>query len=1019
MNFQQIIFSLDQYWADHGCVVLQPYDMQVGAGTFHPATFLAAIGPEPTRSAYTQPSRRPTDGRYGENPNRLQHYFQYQVVLKPSPADFQQLYVSSLQALGIDPLKDDIRFVEDDWESPTLGAWGLGWEVWLNGMEITQITYFQQAGGLECRPVTGEITYGLERIAMYVQGVDSVFDLKWNDSVKYGDLYLQNEQEQSAYNFEHADTQVLFRRFETCEAECKQLASLGLSLPAYEQVLNASHTFNLLDARRVIGVTERARYIARVRNLARAVAEQYYESRQAQNFPRTASEVSSVEISCSPSSKDDFGKPEHNSTLLVEIGTEELPPGVIERLGSDLETELKNQLHAVALIDSSECQSQFFATPRRLAVTVNNVKPKSDDTERVRKGPPLERAYDQSGEPSAALLGFARSCGVEPNRLSTVETDKGQFVAYRTVEPGQDASQLIAKCLCDAIARLSFPKKMRWGESESEFIRPVHWIVVLHGEHVVPCELFSISSGRDTRGHRFHAPQKISIPHADCYESLMAQDGNLIASWSQRREQVRRQINECAEKVGANPIDDDELLNEVTSLVEQPFSFCGTFEKKFLEMPPQVLISSMRHHQKYFPLFSTEGKLISTFVGVANITPADSAIERRIATGNERVLHARLSDASFFWHQDKISSLEDKMRSLDTLVFHRRLGSVAVKIARVTALSKYLAGKLKVDENLVARTAALCKADLVTHMVGEFPDLQGIMGKHYALFDGQDPQVAEGIEEHYLPRLAHDSLPQTDCGRIVAIADRIDSIVGLLGAGEQVKGDRDPYSLRRMAFAVMRIIIESSVDIDLKEALQHSTDIYCAQAADMQDTVCVTRQDFKVDGIFDFMLDRLRTYYLDQGYGGDEFNAVADLKPPRPLDFDNRLRAVRQFRELPQFSDLIAGNKRISNILRQSAVCGELQVSPQLLSEPSELDLYRQARQVSKQIEPLIKRFEHAEILRQLAVLRDPIDEFFDHVMVMADDDKVQRNRIALVAFVSGLFREVADVSQLQPTRNA
>ena len=991
--------------------------MQVGAGTFHPATFLAAIGPEPTRSAYTQPSRRPTDGRYGENPNRLQHYFQYQVVLKPSPADFQQLYISSLQTLGIDPLKDDIRFVEDDWESPTLGAWGLGWEVWLNGMEITQITYFQQAGGLECRPVTGEITYGLERIAMYVQGVDSVFDLEWNNSVKYGDLYLQNEREQSAYNFEHADTHSLFNRFEACEDECRQLVGMGLSLPAYEQVLIASHTFNLLDARRVIGVTERAGYIARVRSLARAVAEEYYKSRQAQQFPRASSCEQPANCS-SPSVAQDASQPDSDSALLVEIGTEELPPGVIARLAADLETQLKKQLHEAALIDSSACQSQRFATPRRLAVIVEDVKARSDDTESVKKGPPTDRAYDENGEPSAAMLGFARSCGVEPDQLTTVETEKGEFVACRIAEPGQDASQLIPDCISNAVTRLSFPKKMRWGAGESEFIRPVHWVVVLHGEHVVPCELFSISSGRDTQGHRFHAPQKIPVPAAQRYEAVIEQQGKVLANWDRRREEVSRQIGLCAKKAGGSALDDEELLSEVTSLVEQPFAFCGTFDEKFLEMPPQVLVSSMRHHQKYFPLFSGKGNLIPGFVGVANITPKNLQIEKRITAGNERVLHARLSDASFFWHQDRKSSLQDKIQSLDTLVFHRRLGSVTVKTERVSMLSTYLAGKLKSDEKLAARAASLCKADLVTQMVGEFPELQGIMGNYYASFDGEPCQVAKAIEEHYLPRYANDGLPQSQCGRIVAIADRVDSIVGLLGAGEKVKGDRDPYSLRRMAFAVMRIVIECELDIDIKALVSKAADIYASQAAESKSALSVNSDDFKVDEVFDFMLDRLRTYYLGQGYGGDEFNAVVDLKPTRPLDFEKRLRAVRQFRDLPQFSDLIAGNKRIGNILRQSGLSDDMHIDPELFSEESELNLYRQALEVRGEIEPLIERFEHEEILRRLAVLKDPIDEFFDHVMVMVENKNVQRNRIALVAFVSALFREVADVSQLKPLRN-
>ncbi len=1024
-------------------MILQPYDMEVGAGTFHPATFLAAVGPEPCRSAYVQPSRRPTDGRYGENPNRLQHYFQYQVVLKPSPTDFQDLYIESLVQLGIDPLKDDIRFVEDDWESPTLGAWGLGWEVWLNGMEITQVTYFQQAGGLECRPVTGEITYGLERIAMYVQGVDNVFDLMWNDRFRYGELYLQNEQEQSTYNFEKADTEELFRRFDACEAQCNKLVELGLSLPAYEQTLQASHTFNLLDARRVIGVTERARYIGRVRALAREVATAYYKSREEKQFPNLIHNQETIVTPAHQSQERQFsGQTVGVHPLLLEIGTEELPPNAINQLGSTLESELKKELLEAGLIDSLDSESKWYATPRRLAVTVDDVRSRREDLTVQRRGPPVSRAYDEDGEPTQAAIGFAAACGVNVSELKITESEKGSFVSCEITEVGRDADELVPDCVNDAVSRLPVPKRMRWADYDSEFVRPVHWIVLLHGDDVIPCEIFAIQSGRLSRGHRFHVKDPVTIPSASEYCNILLERGLVVSDWQERKNMIRDQMETLQMEFNSTALDDEELLDQVTNLVELPRAFCGSFDKSFLDLPSEVLITSMQHHQKFFPMFDNRGDLMNRFIGVANIQPdrtdpegkdridledynrieekktsARIDFERRIAEGNERVLRARLSDAKFFWEQDCRTTLVSKTPMLNELMFHKSLGSVYSKTVRVQTLAKFIASKLGTDEHEVERAAQLAKVDLVTEMVGEFPNLQGVMGRYYAQADEESPTVAKAIEEHYMPRNMADLLPGSDIGRVIAISDRLDSIVGLMAAGEKVSGDRDPYSLRRMAIAVLRIIIECGIDLDLIDLLNHSVAEYADHKGQPDSAIKVSLDDSLVRTIFEFMLERLRTYYLDQGYSADEFVAVYELRPERPLEFDKRIQAVRQFRELVEYTDLIAANKRISNILRQSGDPDTVEVNPDLLDDQSERRLYEDALKLSTQIVPLVSESQHGEILLKLSVLRDPIDQFFDDVMVMDEDLEVRRNRVALVRFVSGLFREVAELSLLNPAK--
>ena len=1016
LNFQQLIFTLNQYWAEQGCVILQPLDMEVGAGTFHPATFLAAIGPEPAKSAYVQPSRRPTDGRYGENPNRLQHYFQYQVVLKPSPMNFQDLYVDSLKMLGIDPLKDDIRFVEDDWESPTLGAWGLGWEVWLNGMEITQFTYFQQAGGLECRPITGEITYGLERIAMYLQSVDNVFDLNWNDDVRYGDLYLQNEKEQSVYNFEAADTETLFDQFNRCEKQCQQLVAANLPLPAYEQVLHASHTFNLLDARRVIGVTERKRFIGRVRTLARNVAECYFESRKFQNFPLLLSSTDSSNHSDSPAPSFEFEEIDsaESAPLLLELGTEELPPNAIQQLGSTLEKKLKSELFDSGLIQNSDQNSNWYATPRRIAVVVEDVLKRRKDVRKVRRGPPVHRAYDEHGNPTKAAVGFAKSCGISIDDLQQINFKKGSFVAWGFVEPGKDADEIIPGCIQNAVRQLPIPKRMRWGRHDFEFVRPLHWVLLLHGERPVKCELFGVYSNIYTKGHRFHSPCAIEISSADNYVEALYSKGKVIADPRARQYVVRNQIRELESKLGGTALSDEYLLELVTNLVEWPHSFFGSFDQEFLELPPEVLISSMRTHQKYFPVLDENDSLMAKFIGVANIEPENQEQEQNIVRGNERVLRARLSDAKFFWKQDHLTSLEEKQPLLKHLVFHNRLGFVYDKTVRVVMLARYIAEKLGADVTATVKAASLLKVDLVSEMVGEFPDLQGVMGRCYAQSQGTASDVAIAIEEHYQPRTANDALPQSSIGQVVAIADRLDSLLGLISAGEKAKGDRDPFSLRRMALSVLRIIIECELKLDLQAALFEAADIYAQHKRQTKEEYGVEPDDPTVKRVFEFILERLRAYYLDKGFAADEFNSVYELKPSRPLEFDQRIKAVRQFRQFEEYRDLIGTNKRINNILRQNKVPVGVQVNIDLLSEQQERQLFDLAFDLSKKVRPLVRAENHTEILRELAILRDPIDQFFDSVMVMHDDPKIRRNRVALLGFVSRLFREVADLSKLQ-----
>ncbi len=1001
-TFQGLILALQDYWAQKGCVLLQPYDMEVGAGTFHVATFLRSIGPESWSAAYVQPSRRPTDGRYGDNPNRLQHYYQFQVVIKPSPLDFQELYLDSLRHLGIDPLVHDIRFVEDNWESPTLGAWGLGWESWLNGMEVTQFTYFQQTGGLDCKPVTGEITYGLERIAMYVQGVENVFDLVWTDGplgrVTYGDVFRQNEVEMSTYNFEQADIASLFQWFDTCEQEAQRLVELNLPLPAYEMTLKASHTFNLLDARKAISVTERQRYILRVRTLARAVALAYYQVREALGFPMcrttdTKHTPTSESILIMTQPEDDPSR-----DLLIEIGTEELPPKALLALAQSFQKGIQNGL-AKAELQSGAIQ--HYATPRRLALLVRDVPIQQPDRRQERRGPALKSAYDQNGNPTKAALGFARSCGLQVSDLQTIETDKGTWLAHISVQPGVSTAELVPGLVETALANLPIPKRMRWADRNDEFVRPVHWLVLLFGTEVIPATIMGIHAGRETRGHRFHHPAPIPIDKPSHYADLLETKGRVIVDFEKRREIIRVQTKTEASRIGGQALIKPELLDEVTALVEWPVTVMGEFQNHFLQVPAEALITTMQDNQKYFPVVDAEHRLQPYFITISNIESRDPA---QVKAGNERVIRPRFSDAEFFWNKDRKTPLKTYREALKSVVFQQQLGSVYDKSERVATLAQHIAELCDLNPDWAKQAAQLAKCDLLTNMVQEFPELQGIMGRYYATHDGEVEEVAQAQEEQYHPRFAGDQLPQSTTGQVIALADRLDTLMGIWAIGQAPSGTKDPFALRRAALGVLRILIEENMDLDLQALLE------CAA----QSFPAPIKAESAVEPVFDFMLDRLRAYYQEQDFRSDTFEAVLACRPTRPLDFHKRIVAVTEFRKLNEAESLAAANKRIRNILKKVDKTLSLRVSTDLLGEEAEQVLAAHITELSSEVIPLMDAGLYAEALTRLATLRQSVDCFFDDVMVMVDDADLRDNRLTLLNELSSLFLRVADFSRLQ-----
>jgi len=624
-TFQELLSTLQSFWAEQGCVLWLPYNQQVGAGTMNPATFLRVLGPEPWRVAYLEPSVRPADARYGENPNRLGQHYQLQVILKPDPGNPQELYLRSLQAAGIDPARHDLRFVEDNWEAPALGAWGVGWEVWLDGQEITQFTYFQQAGGLPLDSVAVEITYGLERILMALRGARHFADIPWNPDFSYGDLNLQSEREQSRYFFEVADVGLLQRLFDQYEAEARAALAAGLVLPAYDYLLKCSHTFNLLDSRGAVGVTDRAARFDRMRALARSTAQAYLKQREGLGYPwmdRVAgrpAEGAGAEAAglASPPSMLTPGHlgelPRHPEDFLLEVGVEELPLGELERALQQLETGM------AALLESSRLEHdtvQVMGTPRRLVVLVERLAPRQSDLKEVLRGPPIRAAYDPSGAPTAAARGFARSAGVAVESLSRQRLDGGEYVVAEIQQPGAPSLEALGRALPELLAGLRFDKPMRWDGAGTSFARPVRWLLALHGQALVPFHFAGLASGRTTRGLRHRQPESWPVQDAQHYLSSLSEQG-IVLDPAARRQRIWQQVTRLAAEVGGQVREDPALLEEVGHLVEAPLALRGSFEEAYLELPRDVLISVMKSHQRYFPV-ARQGGLLPYFIAVRN-----------------------------------------------------------------------------------------------------------------------------------------------------------------------------------------------------------------------------------------------------------------------------------------------------------------------------------------------------------------------------------------------------------------
>jgi glycyl-tRNA synthetase len=991
LTFQDIIMRLDAFWGSRGCLVTEPYDVEVGAGTNAPSTFLRVLGPEPWWVAYPQASRRPADGRYAQNPNRYQHYFQYQVILKPPPADPLGLYLESLHALGVDDREHDIRFVEDNWEAPSLGAWGLGWEVWQDGLEITQFTYFQQCGSLDLDPPSVEITYGLERIAMALQGVRDFVDIRWNDRVTYGELYRQSEIEHSTYNFELADVDALRTLFDVHEGEAKRTMEARLISPALEQILKCSHVFNVLDARGAVGVQQRANYLGRMRTLARRVAAAYVEQRAALGHP-LAGTVRVEPPPRPPAEPPPDSDAERRADLLVELGVEELPAVDLSAALDRLRTTAPSTLEAAGLAHGP---IEVSGTPRRLVVLVRDVIRREAAREELLKGPPAAAAYDADGNPTRAAEGFARSAGVEVGALEAREIGGRSYVVARRRLEARPTTEILVDWVAALFGGLRFSRPMYWESPDVLFSRPVRWLVALWGEAVVPASFAGVSAGRTTFPPRGLPQEPVRVASTADYAVELGERG-VVLDPARRRDLILDRCRGLAAEAGGLVDEDPALLDEVANLVERPEPLLGSFDPRYLDAPAVALVTVMKKHQRYFPIYDREGRLLPRFIAVANGPRRDAALVRH---GNEEVLRARFADALYFYHQDLRRPLADFVPDLAQLTFLERLGSMLDKTERLEALCGEVAGALGLAASgHLARAARLAKADLATSLVRELTELQGELGREYALRSGEPVEVAEGIVEQYLPRHAGDALPRSEIGIALGVTDRVDTLVCAFAAGLEPTGSTDPYALRRAALALIGVLIDQRNPASLERLV----------------TVAAERSPLPLAGdrraaLLGFLRQRLRVLLIERGHRSETVDAVLAALADRPSLAERTVRALDAALETEGFQRLMAGVKRADRIIPKGQ---RFELDRAALREPADRALLEAYEAAARDVEGLAAD-DVEGLVRAMLPLTAPVDRFFADVLVMAEEPTLREARLALLQRIRDLPGRSFDVGAL------
>ena len=1043
LTMQDALARLAAYWSEQGCLVVQPMNTEVGAGTLNPATALRVLGPEPWKVAYVEPSVRPDDARYGENPNRLQTHTQYQVILKPEPGNPQELYLGSLVALGIDVEAHDVRFVEDNWASPALGAWGLGWEVWLDGLEITQFTYFQQAGGQPLDPTSVEITYGMERILMALQGVRHFRDIVYTPGLTYGELFGQAEYEMSRYYLDDADVAATRGLLDTFAAEAERLVEAGLPVPAHVHVLKMSHAFNVLDSRGAVSTAERAAEFARMRRLSGAVAQLWVATRQNAGFPLLTSAARAGAAGAGPGkARAVSGAPAPASqgmvlaasprTLLFEIGVEEMPPAEAVAARDQLESLVAKKLADGRLAHGA---LTVTATPRRLVATVADVAARETDATRTVRGPKVSAAFRPDGTPTPAASGFARANGVDVAALARITENGVEHLAVVRHEPGRPAADALEPALADAVRKLRASKNMRWNNAELSFTRPIRWIVALLGEAVIPLEVGGLVSGQRTtlarvapgQASRAGIPATVELTGADGHPAAMDRAG-IIVDPAARRERIVATATRLAAEAGGH-VDvaaEARLLDEVSYLVEQPTPIVGGFDPGYLELPEAVLTTVMRKHQRYLPVRAgaapgpaggRASPLLPRFVAVANGTVDADAVR----AGNEAVLRARFEDAAFFYRADLKTPLTTMLERLRRLTFTDKLGSMADRAGRIAALAAELAAQVaaelaaqvtaeraaqagpsltEVDRAVLARASELVKFDLGSQMVIELTSLAGTMAHEYALAAGEPPAVATALLEAELPRSAGGALPGTTPGALLALADRLDALVGLAATVGLPTGSSDPFAVRRAALGALAILRARPelAGLSLRAGLTASA---AGQPVDVTAAI--------LDEMGAFLARRLELQLVEEGVPVDHVRAVLP-HADRPARAELMARQLAGLRGREDFRQIAAALDRARRIVPAGLAAG---YDPACLAEPAELVLHEAALAVRAHLDTLGSAPDLVSFTQATAPLVAPVTRFFEDILVMADDPDTRATRLGLLATVRDLGDGILDWSAL------
>jgi glycyl-tRNA synthetase len=985
LTMQDVLLRLTQFWASHGCIVTQPMNTEVGAGTLNPATFLRVLGPEPWRVAYVEPSVRPDDSRYGDNPNRIQTHTQFQVILKPEPGDPQQLYVDSLRALGVDVNRHDVRFVEDNWASPALGAWGLGWEVWLDGLEITQFTYFQQAGGFSLDPVSVELTYGIERIVMALQGVSHFKDIAYAPGVSYGEAFGQAEYEMSTYYLDEADIDDMRAMFDVYVREAGRLIEKRLPVPAHVYVLKCSHAFNVLDSRGAIGATERARAFARMRALAHDVAALWIERRAQLGHPLGVAAAPGAQVAPRAADPDVA-----SACLTFEIGLEELPAAEVTRTVAAVRSSLTDELAATRLRHGPIAVT---GTPRRVVAVVEDVQAREDGHEQTDRGPRASAAFDADGQPTAAALGFARRHGVDVSELQRIVVAGSEHVGVVRQVSGRSAPEVLADVLPAVVTGLRADRNMRWSAPDLAFSRPIRWLSALYGDQVVPFAVSTLAAGQTTRVHRTAERPDVVVDAAERYVATLARHGIVVDGAARRRTIEDAAVRLAASVDGVVDLEGEAaLLDEVTNLVEEPVAILGGFDERYLALPEAVLATVMKKHQRYLPVRSRNGGLLPHFVAVAN----GDCDQDLVRAGNEAVLRARYEDAAFFWRNDLAVAPEQMKERLGKLIFEERLGSIADRARRIDAIAMRLAECVRLSEDervTLARAAKLAKFDLASGMVVELSSLAGVMAREYTLRAGETPQVADALFEMEQPRFAGDALPASRPGALLALADRFDLIAGLFGIAANPTGSSDPFGLRRAALGVTSILCRHPElsDIGIPYALE----------------VAASCQPFEVgpgtrEEGFRFITRRFEQALLEAGHPVEHVRAVLPLAAA-PARAERTARELDGLYRQDVFQELVTALQRVDRIVPADQPA---RYDPSLFEARSERRLHEAVVRAATELRATGSG-SLAAFATIAASLVEPIDAFFTEVLVMADDPSVRANRLGLLATIRDLASEV------------